>query len=123
MSCPNKDFRLPIHSKGTTWDATSFLVTEKDEESGAEIPVDFTGATVVAQFKKGKTGPVIFEFKTTDQTIVFGTEETSDPTTGLIVLIPRIIDYKAYDYYFTVRATFADGRIDEIVEGYFEIED
>ncbi len=122
MSCQNKDFRIPHHTKGTTWDGITFLVSEKDE-SGDEIPFDFTAASVVAQFRKGKTGPVIFEFKTTDQTIVFGTEETSDPTTGEIVLKPRLMDYKSYDYYFTVRATFPDGRIDEIVEGYFEIED
>lgn len=122
MSSTNNDFRIPSHSKGTTWDGISFLVAEANE-ANVETPVDFTGATVVAQFKKGKTGSVIFEFKTTDQTIVFGTGTVSNPTTGEIVLKPRLMNYQAYDYYFTVRATFADGRVDEIVEGWFKIED
>lgn len=121
MSTTNNEFRIANHSKGTTWDGISFLVTEADD-TGVETPVDFTGATVVAQFKKGKTGSVVFEFKTTDQTIVFGTETTSQPATGEIVLQPALLNYQAFDYYFTVRATFADGHVDEIVEGWFNIE-
>lgn len=122
MCSTNKEFRIDCHTKGTTWDGISFLVTEENEQN-VEIPVDFTGANVVAQFKKGKTGSVIFDFNTTDETIVFGTGTISDPTTGEIVLVPRIMNYEAYGYYFTVRATFPDGRIDEIIEGWFKIED
>lgn len=122
MICETEDFRIPDHNRGTTWDGISFLVTEKNEQN-VETPVDFTGAIILAQFKNRKRGSVVFEFKSPDQTIVFGTGTVSNPTTGEIVLKPRLLNYPAYDYYFTVRATFADGRVDEIVEGWFKIED
>lgn len=114
MSCTNKDFRIPDHKKGTTWDGISFRSTELDE-SNVEQPVDYTGSVIVAHFKKGKTGSVAFEFKTSDQTIVFGTGITSDPTTGEILIKPTLINYPAYDYYLEILEIRADGNVYPVI--------
>lgn len=120
MNCETEEFRIPDHKKGTTWDGISFLVTEEDENK-VEQPVDYTGCQLVARFKNRRTGSVIFEFKTSNGSIVFGTGEISDPTTGEIVLKKRKMDVQAYDYFFEIVEEQADEDVYPILEGWWNI--
>jgi hypothetical protein len=120
MNCEIEDFRIPDHKRGKTWDGISFLVTEPDDNN-VEQPVDYTGCSLVARLKQGKTGSTVLEFKTSDGSIVFGTGAISDPTTGEIVLKKRKIDVPARDYYFELSEEQSDQDVYPILEAWWNI--
>jgi hypothetical protein len=120
MICETEDFRIPDHKRGTTWDGITFLVTEPDDDN-VEQPVDYTGCSIVARLKQGKTGSTVLEWKTSDGSIVFGTGAISDPTTGEIVLKKRKIDVPARDYYFELDYEEADQDVYPIIEAWWNI--
>jgi hypothetical protein len=98
------------HKRGDTWDGISFLYKEND------LPINLTGATVLAQFKTNPLGKAAFEFKTSD-----GTVTIPNPLTGELFLIPRIMNYEASTYQFDVQIVFLDGTINTDVDGLFRI--
>lgn len=89
------------HKKGDTW-------------SGADIKVngyDLTDSQILSQFKVSENGPVVFEFKTQDNTISF-----TNPSQGMFKFNKRILDYPATTYYFDIQVTFQNGDVLTVVD-------
>lgn len=105
--------RIPVgienHTKGTTFDGLEIFAQEENELNVLE-PIDLTDVEAIAQFKISIDGPVIFEFNTTDETILI-----PEPLSGKLYFASRIIDYPAKTYLFDVKLKFPDGRIKVIV--------
>lgn len=105
------------HIKGDTWDGFMFKL-EDETEFGSEIyePVDLTGCTIISQFKTTPKGGVVFEFKTSDNTITI-----PDPINGEFFYEERIINYPANTYIFDCQITFPSGVVFSIDPDYFRI--
>jgi hypothetical protein len=84
------------HIKGDTWDGFMFNL-EDETEIGSNIyePVDLTGATIISQFKTTPKGGMVFEFKTSDNSITIPT-----PANGEFFYEERIINVPANNYIF-----------------------
>jgi hypothetical protein len=60
--------------------------------------------------------PTLFEFKTSDGTIAI-----PNPIDGKIIMMPRIIDVKEYNYIGDVQLTFQNGTVKTILTSYWKI--
>jgi hypothetical protein len=78
--------------------------------------MDLTGASVVIAFKKGAGQNAVFSFKTLDATITI-----PDPENGEIFLMPRIMNYPAYNYVFDVELTFLSGTVETYFKGNWRV--
>jgi hypothetical protein len=95
------------HIKGTTWDGFMFkLEDETAPESGIYEPVDLTGCTIISQFKTTPKGGMVFEFKTSDNSITIPT-----PANGEFFYEERIINNPANNYIFDFQITFPSGVV------------
>lgn len=96
--------------KGDTLDATQF--TLKDGSSGD--PIDLTGATVRAQFRKPFRGPLV---KTIDNS-GYGTGITiPSPEDGVIIIDSFELTWEGGSYAYDIETTFPDGTIKTYVRG------
>lgn len=96
------------HKKGTTWDGLEIVATTIDENNNI-VPLDLTGASVVANFKSGNN--TIFSFKTSDNSIII-----PNPTNGKMNFAPRVMNVPPNNYYFDVIVTLENGDIEPIVD-------
>lgn len=105
------------HIKGTTWDGFMFkLEDETAPESEIYEPVDLTGAIIISQFKTTPKGGVVFEFKTSDNSITI-----PDPESGEFFYEERIINVPANNYIFDFQITFPNGVVFSSEPDYFRI--
>jgi len=100
---------IPDHKRGDTWDGMEIVITETNELN-QNVPVDLTGVEVISQFKSSLNESFVFEFKTSDNSILI-----PDPTTGEIYFNSRKMDFPAKLYFFDVQLKFQDGTIETIV--------
>jgi hypothetical protein len=101
---------LAPHKRGDTWNG--MVITVK--KSG--IPVNLTGFSVLSCFRKNPNSESLFEFKTSDNTIIIpiGID-------GKIQFVGRKIDVPAYRYVFDVQLTSPGGIVETIATSYWEI--
>jgi hypothetical protein len=96
------------HKKGATWNG--FSVTLKEETfagSGILVPIDLSGCVIVSQFKTTPKGGVIFEFKTSDNSITIPT-----PANGKFIYMPiASLNYPALNYSFDWKVIYPNGTI------------
>jgi len=95
------------HKRGDTWDGIEIEIKEEDE-NGIKTPISLIGAELLAQFTC--KGVVVFEFKTSDNTIL-----VPAPETGIFYLAPRDMNVKADIYYFDIQMIYNDGNKTTIV--------
>lgn len=114
--------RLEDHMKGTTWDGLTLVYSSKDENN-QKVPFNLTGCEVIFEFKKTISGSSVFELSTKSGSVVFGSKDVPDPTTGRIVALPRLITQHSFDYYFVCKLVKPDGTVDPILTGYWQIID
>jgi hypothetical protein len=91
---------------------------EDETEIGSNIyePVDLTGATIISQFKTTPKGGMVFEFKTSDNSITIPT-----PANGEFFYEERIINVPANNYIFDFQITFPSGVVFSSEPDYFRI--
>jgi hypothetical protein len=96
------------HIKGDTWNGFSVTLKRKTSPSDPTlIPIDLTGCSIISQFKTTPKGGVVFEFKTSDNTITIPT-----PANGRFVYMPRpSFNYPANTYVFDWQVTYPNGTI------------
>jgi len=99
------------HKRGDTW--KGMIMTCRDNNL---LPVNLTGYTVISSFKDGPSGSLMFEFKTSNNTILIPVG-----TDGKIHFIKRKMDVPAGRYVFDVELTSPTGDVETIVESYWEI--
>ena len=103
---------LPIgiadHKRGDTWDGIE-ITAKTLNESNAEVAMNLTGASVVAEFKY-LNGNLAFSFDTADNSIL-----VPEPLTGILYFDSKIIDAVEGVYSFDVEVTFPDGTVTTIV--------
>lgn len=102
------------HKKGDEWNGMELLIEDSivnPDETETFFPLDLTGYSVVAKFKVSPTGVSYFEFKTADGTITI-----PDPTNGVILFMPRIMNVPAQQYVFDVELTPPSGEVKTIYE-------
>jgi hypothetical protein len=111
------DNLIADHIKGDTWDGFKFKIEDETEvNSGVYEPRNLTGCVIIAQFKKEPNGTVVFEFKTSDNTITIPT-----PANGEFILMPRIVDVPATTYVFDVQITYPNGVVESFDPEYWRI--
>lgn len=96
---------LPDIKKGDTFRGWSLKFPN-------DIPL--TGYTFLAQFKIASNPKMIFEFKTSDNTITF---RDNDPTKSEILFMPRKMDYPPATYVFDIKKYDANGNEETIYKG------
>lgn len=97
MSCQANYF-CPIKS-GTTFNGKE--ITLYNGTGDAKTPFDLTGYDISIKFRTSKNASdFVFEFSTLDDTIVI-----TDPLTGAFMMQPRLMDYKAMEYYYDIVLT------------------
>ncbi|WP_396195932.1 hypothetical protein [Flavobacterium sp.] len=94
MSCANNNFIKDIR-QGDTF--TGLKMTLYDGVGEDKTPMDLTGYTINIPFKKGAGQNNAFLFSTEDNTITIPT-----PTNGEIFLMPRDMNYPAFNYIFSL---------------------
>ena len=105
------------HIKGDTWDGFKFKIEDETEVgSGIYEPRDLSGCNIISQFRSSQNGSVIFEFKTSDNSITIPT-----PENGEFILMPRIINVTAMTYIFDVQLTYFSGVVESFDPDYFKI--
>lgn len=92
-------YNFPDITKGNTFNARKIT-----------FPFSITGACMVMQFKKKAEGAVVFEWKTSDDTI-----EILSDTEVLMTL--RDMDYGAYSYVYDMVVTLLSGVTFTYFEG------
>ena len=113
MSCNQSNY-FPDITRGATFKGAKMTFYNGVGED--KTAMDLTGASVFITFKKAKGGSVVFEFKTTDNTILIPT-----PTNGEILLAPRLMDYPALNYVFDVKVIDAAGNVIPYFENNWKI--
>jgi len=105
--------RIPVgiadHKRGDTWDGMEIIATETNELD-VVVPIDLTGVEIVSQFKTSMNDDFVFEFKSTDGTIL-----VPNPESGTMYFDERKMDFPAKLYFFDVQLKFPNGRIQTIV--------
>jgi hypothetical protein len=105
--------RIPIgiadHKRGDTWDGMEVIATETDEFD-VVVPIDLTGVEIVSQFKTSINEPFVFEFKSSDGTIL-----VTDPESGTMYFNERNMDFPVKTYFFDIQLKFPNGRVQTIV--------
>lgn len=105
--------KIPIgisdHKRGDTWDGMEVIATTTNDLD-VVIPIDLTGVQILAQFKTSIDGLFVFEFKTSDNTIL-----VPNPTTGVFLFAPRNMDFPAKNYFFDIQLIYPNGDIETIV--------
>ena len=78
---------------------------EKNTWNGWKITFEFSlvGAEILIQFKPSPQGRAVFEYSTSDGTLII--EDMS------VSMTPRVLDYPTQLYWFDIRITQADGSI------------
>jgi len=89
------------HQSKTTWAGMSVTYLIKND-AGVDVPVNLTGASIVAAFKIFN-GSENFSFKTADSTIII-----PDPATGVFIINPALILAKEGTYTFDIFVTIGD---------------
>lgn len=99
------------HKKGDTWDGIEMFFEDSVMTNNVEVfsPKNLTGYSFTAKFKTSATSAAVFEFKTSDNTITI-----LNPESGIIILMPRIMNVPAAKYIFDLQMTAPDGRVDTI---------
>jgi hypothetical protein len=86
------DTSFNVYRKGDTFRGRSY-----------QFPFDITGVTAICEFKNKINGPVIFSYRTDDNTI------TVDLVAKELVFTERLFDYPEGIYIYEVVLTLADG--------------
>lgn len=102
MSVKPAIYNFPDHKSGTTFDAQKMVLTG----------LNLTGATILMQFKELNNSKVIYEFKTSDNTILL-----TNPGAGEFELQERILEVPKCKYYFDCLITLASGDKKVYFEG------
>jgi hypothetical protein len=114
MTCNEVHNIFPDIIKGDTF--TGLKMSFYDGVDDDKTPMDLTGASVVIAFKKGAGQNAVFAFKTSDNTITIPA-----PANGQIFLMPRIMNYPAYNYVFDVELTFLSGTVETYFKGNWRV--
>lgn len=101
-------YNFPSHKRGTTFDAKKITLTGKN----------ITGATIVMKFKPSFNSQTVYEFKTSDNSILL-----TAPLLGEFEMQSRIIDVPKGVYKYDCFITFSTSNRKSYFEGIMEITD
>lgn len=95
------------HRRGDTWDGMSFLYEDYLEDGVTLAPVSLVGVSILVQFRVSPNSPVVFQFKTEDESITI-----PEPLTGEFFFMPiEKVKTQAALYSFDIQFTFPDGTV------------
>lgn len=92
--------------KGDTFSGIRFTVNIND------VPADLTDASIRMQLRTQPLHPTAHEMSTEG-----GQIEISNAEAGEFEIIEQIIDFPAYNYYYDIEITFANGVVKTYIEG------
>lgn len=108
-------YNFPTHVKGDTFKSKKIQISSiKDEISSF---LDLTGCQITIQFKGSVNSPVVFDFKTSNSTILI-----TNATEGEFELQSRIINVLASTYVYDVQITFPDSSVKTYFRGSMKVE-
>ena len=104
-------YNFPNHTKGGTYDGTSFTITVNGS------PLVITGATIKMSMKLDKTSATVAKtLSTTDNSI-----KITDGANGTFEVPEQVIDVAAGVYYYDIQITLLDGTVKTYIDGQWKI--
>jgi hypothetical protein len=104
-------YNIPDHLRGDTWNGISSIIFSKDG-----IPLSLSGSQIDMQFRKDVDAPVTFELSTTNGGIVI-----TDPSNGIIQIVPTLITMQYGTYQYDLEIILADGTVKTYMKGTWKI--
>ena len=113
MKIASYDF--PCHIKGNTFKDKIFKI--ENVADTISTPIDLTGAEVLMQFKESEDSEMVFEFKTSNNTILL-----TNAADGELKMVKRTLDVSAGKYIYDLKVTFPGNYIKTFFKGNITIE-
>jgi len=104
-------YNIPDHLRGDTWNGITSITFSKDG-----IPLSLLGASISMQFRKQVDGPVTLELTTDNEGIVI-----TDPSNGIIQIVPTLITMQYGTYQYDLEVTLVDGTVKTYMKGTWKI--
>jgi hypothetical protein len=104
-------YNFKPHQRGTTLLEKKFKIEELLTGS-----INLTGAIIRLQLKTSPKGPVEFEFNSPENHLT-----VTNALTGEFKLNKQIIDIPAFDYIYGLKIFFANGEVEEFLDGIWPI--
>lgn len=106
-------FNFPKHKRGDTFDGFAFRLTQN-----GGTPIDFTGATILIQFRKKPDGDIVLEWKTSDGSITIAGNQIN-----MLAKTGAQMDVASGTYKYDINVLFPTNVNKTYIEGEMQIVD
>lgn len=104
-------YDIPAYKAGDTWKGIAGITITRNGSA-----IDLTGAVAKMQVKYQIDAPVVAEFSSIDNTILFVA-----PTSGILDIPSQIVDVPPATYIYDLKITLATGEVKTWLEGKWPI--
>jgi hypothetical protein len=104
-------YDIPAHKAGDTWKGIAGITISRNGSA-----IDLTNATAKMQVRFQIDSPVVLEFSSDDDTIMF-----VNPTSGILDIPAQIVDVPPATYVYDLKLTLSTGEVKTWLEGKWPI--